>query len=77
MLWGWIEIFEFNQIKNTIRQLNRRLLLLFIIGIIIWIIKSKPRFKIMGRLIIGVLLTLVFVVGLQAINNAIFDPIFN
>lgn len=51
-------------------------LFLFVFGTIIWIIKSKPDFKIIGRLLIGFLLTVVFIIGLQVINNAIFDPIF-
>ena len=45
-------------------------------GIIVWLIKSKPRYKISGRLIIGSVLTFIFFVALQGINNAIFDPIF-
>ena len=51
-------------------------LILFLLGISVWIFKSKPRYKIIGRLSIGVILTIVFVIGLQVINNAIFDPIF-
>jgi hypothetical protein len=51
-------------------------LLVFIFGIAAWIWKTKPNYKIMGRLTLGTILTFVFVVGLQVINNAIFDPIF-
>ena len=51
-------------------------LVLFIFGTVLWIFKSIPGLKIIGRLLIGFLLTLVFVIGLQVINNAIFDPIF-
>jgi len=51
-------------------------LILFVFGTVIWIIKSKPGFKTIGRLLIGFVLTFVFVIGLQVINNAIFDPIF-
>jgi hypothetical protein len=51
-------------------------LILFVFGTIIWIIETRPGFKIIGRLLIGFLLTFVFVIGLQVINNAIFDPIF-
>ncbi len=51
-------------------------LILFVSGIVIWIIKSKPNYKIIGKLSIGFVLTLIFVIGLQVINNAIFDPIF-
>jgi hypothetical protein len=51
-------------------------LILFVLGIIIWIIKSKPGYRIIGRLSIGFVLTIIFMIGLQVINNAIFDPIF-
>jgi len=51
-------------------------LILFVFGTVVWIIKSKPHFKIIGRLLGGFVLTYVFIVGLQVINNAIFDPIF-
>jgi len=49
---------------------------LFLLGVAIWIIKSNPGFKITGRLFIGFILTVIFIIGLQVINNAIFDPIF-
>jgi hypothetical protein len=49
---------------------------LFMSGIAIWIIKSNPSIKVAGRLMLGVILTFIFIVGLQAGNNAIFDPIF-
>ena len=51
-------------------------LTLVLIGIAIWIVKSKPSYKILGRLLIGSIVTVIFIVGLQSINNAIFDPIF-
>jgi hypothetical protein len=51
-------------------------LILFLFGIVVWIIKSKPHYKILGRLSIGFVLTFIFVIGLQVINNAIFDPFF-
>ena len=50
---------------------------LLIIGVIAWIAKSKPSYKILGRLFIGLILTIIFIIGLQVVNNAIFDPIFN
>lgn len=50
-------------------------LILFVFGVVVWIIKSKPHYKIIGRLSIGFVLTFIFVVGLQLLNNAIFDPI--
>jgi hypothetical protein len=51
-------------------------LALFICGAIIWIIKSKPKFSITGRLLIGFVVTLIFVIALQKFNNDLFDPIF-
>ena len=51
-------------------------LILLMAGIVIWIIRSKPRFKITGRLLIGFIVTFIFLIGLQKINNLIFDPIF-
>ena len=51
-------------------------LILFVFGTVVWIIRSKPQFKILGRLLGGFVLTVIFIVGLQVINNAIFDPIF-
>lgn len=51
-------------------------LILFILGIAVWIIKSKPHYKIIGRLSIGFVLTFIFMVGFQIINNSIFDSIF-
>jgi hypothetical protein len=47
-----------------------------LVGIIVWLVKSKPGYKIIGRLIIGFVLTVIFLSALQDINNAIFDPIF-
>ena len=49
---------------------------IFLFGILIWIIKSKPTYKIIGRLFLGAILTIIFIVGLQEINNALFDPLF-
>lgn len=50
--------------------------ILFLLGIAVWIIKSKPNYRITGRLLIGFVLTIIFIVGLQKINNAVFDPLF-
>jgi hypothetical protein len=50
-------------------------LILFVFGVVVWIIISKPHYKIIGRLSVGIVLTFIFIVGLQVINNAIFDPI--
>jgi len=51
-------------------------LILFVFGITTWIIKTNPGLKIIGRLLLGSILTFIFLIGLQSINNAIFDPIF-
>jgi len=51
-------------------------LLLFLLGAIMWIIKSKPGFKVLPRLFIGTVLTFIFFIALQDLNNLIFDPLF-
>jgi hypothetical protein len=51
-------------------------LTIFLLGTILWIYRSKPKYKIIGRLAFGFVLTIMFVIGLQVVNNAIFDPIF-
>lgn len=51
-------------------------LLLFVLGIAVWIWKTKPNYKSLGTVAIGVVFTFIFVIGLQVINNAIFDPVF-
>lgn len=48
---------------------------IFILGILVWIYKCKPSYKITGRLIIGFILTIIFIMGLQTFNNLLFDPI--
>jgi hypothetical protein len=48
----------------------------FIAGTLIWILKTRPGYKIIGRLIPGAILTIAFIVVLQEINNAVFDPLF-
>jgi hypothetical protein len=50
---------------------------LFLFGIILWIYRSKPHYKIIGRMAIGIVLSFIFVIGLQVVNNAIFDPLFD
>jgi len=50
---------------------------LLILGIAAWIIKSKPGIKILGRLLIGAILSIAFIVLLQKLNNLIFDPLFS
>lgn len=49
---------------------------LLLLGIAAWMIRSKPGMKIWGRLLLGALLSIVFIVLLQKINNSIFDPLF-
>jgi hypothetical protein len=51
-------------------------MLVFLAGVILWMIKYKPGLKITGRLILGFFLTTFFIVGLQVLNNYIFDPVF-
>jgi hypothetical protein len=51
-------------------------LIIFLIGAIIWILKSHPSYRVIGRIFTGFVLTLIFIVCLQSINNIIFDPIF-
>lgn len=51
-------------------------LIIFLTGVFVWIFKSKPGYNIIGRIFIGFILTLIFIVALQSINNIIFDPIF-
>ncbi len=51
-------------------------LFLVITGIFIWIIKAKPTIAVTGRLLLGIILTFLFLVILQKANNTIFDPIF-
>lgn len=50
--------------------------ILFLAGIIIWFSKTRPNYRILGRLAIGAVLTFIFLIGLQELNNVIFDPIF-
>ncbi len=50
-------------------------LCLFILGIFVWIYKCRPGYNKTGRIVIGFILTVIFIMGLQIINNLIFDPI--
>ena len=52
-------------------------LTLFLAGAVAWILRSRPQPRIVVRLAVGLIITIVFVTGLQEINNAIFDPVFN
>ncbi len=51
-------------------------LALFFAGILLWVIRSKPSYKIIPRLVFGFVLSFLFMAGLQKINNNFFDPIF-
>jgi hypothetical protein len=51
-------------------------LILFLAGIGAWILKSKFEVKTLPRILIGLVVTLVFVIGLQYFNNLLFDPLF-
>ena len=50
---------------------------LFILGIATWVVKSKPGIRILGKLLIGAMLSIAFIVILQKLNNSIFDPLFS
>jgi hypothetical protein len=50
---------------------------LLIIGVSTWILKSNPKLKIFGRLIIGAVISVAFIIALQKLNNSIFDPLFS
>jgi hypothetical protein len=52
-------------------------ILIFSAGVILWMMKYKPGLKITGRLVLGFFLTTFFIVGLQVLNNYIFDPLFS
>jgi uncharacterized integral membrane protein len=73
---------EFQEVQSALgfsysgHYLDWFFLIFFLTGTAIWMLKSKPGYKIIGRLIIGFILTFIFIVGLQEVNNAIFDPIF-
>ena len=73
---------EFQEAQSAIglnysgHSLDWLFLVLVVMGIVIWIVKTKPSYRILGRLLFGSIVTVIFIVGLQSINNAIFDPIF-
>jgi hypothetical protein len=50
---------------------------LFIVGSITWFIRCKPGLKIIPRIIIGIIVSLLLLVELQDLNNKIFDPVFS
>jgi predicted small integral membrane protein len=50
-------------------------LVIFLSGTLAWIYKSKPGYKKAGRLLVGTILTIAFIVVLQEVNNAVFNPL--
>lgn len=52
-------------------------IIILLLGLIVWILKSKPTIKIWKRFVIGAIASVVFIVILQTVNNRIFDPIFS
>lgn len=50
-------------------------LVLFVLGLVLWIFSAKPTYKIAGRILVGAILAVFFIVAVQKINNAIFDPL--
>jgi len=73
---------EFQEVQSALglnysgHSLDWILLILTLVGVAAWIFKSKPGYKIIVRLLIGLILTMIIIGGLQELNNAIFDPIF-
>ena len=49
---------------------------LIICAFSLWILPSKPKLKAIIPVMIGIVLTFIFVVVLQELNNFIFDPLF-
>lgn len=48
----------------------------FFLGTVLWIWFSKPSLKMIPRVLLASVLTVIFIAGLQTINNRIFDPLF-
>lgn len=57
-------------------SLDVMVIALFIILSLIWIFYEKPNFNIFWRLLIGAIITFLFFIVYEKINNIIFDPIF-
>lgn len=51
-------------------------IVVLIAGIAGWIFKSHPTTKILGRIALGAVVSIAFILALQTINNSIFDPLF-
>jgi len=73
---------EFQEVQSALglsyegHSLDWFFITLILIVTIIWFIKSKSTSRILIRLLIGFVLTVIFLVALQTLNNSIFDPIF-
>lgn len=52
-------------------------LLITLAGLAIWVTINKPTTKAVFRLVLGAVVTFVFIVALQKVNNAVFDPLFD
>ena len=47
-----------------------------LLSLTLWILVSKPSLKTVLRTFVGAIVTFVFIVILQKMNNVIFDPLF-
>ncbi len=52
-------------------------LFIFLLGFVLWLWFSKPPLKIIPKLFAGSVMTVIFIAGLQTVNNRIFDPLFS
>ncbi len=50
---------------------------IFLLGIFLWVRFTKPSIKAIPGLLLASVITVVFIAGLQTINNRIFDPLFS
>jgi hypothetical protein len=51
--------------------------IILIVGTLVWIIGTKPSYKLIPKIALGVILSVVFISVFQDLNNRIFDPIFS
>lgn len=47
-----------------------------ITGALAWIVQCRPALSILGRLVLGAVISVLFIVALQTVNNLVFDPVF-
>jgi glucan phosphoethanolaminetransferase (alkaline phosphatase superfamily) len=52
------------------------LFILFVVGAIAWAIITRPAFRTVPRILLGIIISILFLTILQNLNNKIFDPIF-